>query len=290
MRFKTGLNIFLGCVLMSLIGFSFAAKINGFFDSEALVLAEQYSQQTGLPTCQIVPGSQSGSAPFLASFSGLAGGAFGRPITSYSWDLDGNGSFNDSFSQSVSRTYHQSTTVGLRVTDSIGLSNTCFASVFVNNVVTPTPTPTQNFCTQDVMQCPDGSYVGRNPNNSCQFYPCPVIIPTPTPNTCRSLTCPYPPHNCYYRNYLTYSCNPHVTLTCGQLICEPEPVITPMPVITPIIIPNVNIPSTTTIINESSDSFSSQSVNVSAEGGNAVINNSGNSTNTNTNTQTQINY
>ncbi|PIN91129.1 hypothetical protein COU57_01845 [Candidatus Pacearchaeota archaeon CG10_big_fil_rev_8_21_14_0_10_32_14] len=27
-------------------------------------------------------------------------------------------------------------------------------------------------CTADVMQCPDGSYVSRNPNNNCEFYPC----------------------------------------------------------------------------------------------------------------------
>lgn len=29
------------------------------------------------------------------------------------------------------------------------------------------------YCTQDVKQCPDGSYVGRNPANNCNFYPCP---------------------------------------------------------------------------------------------------------------------
>lgn len=29
-------------------------------------------------------------------------------------------------------------------------------------------------CTQDVKQCPDGSYVGRNPNNNCEFYACPT--------------------------------------------------------------------------------------------------------------------
>jgi hypothetical protein len=30
----------------------------------------------------------------------------------------------------------------------------------------------QKFCTQDAMQCPDGSFVGRDPNNNCEFYPC----------------------------------------------------------------------------------------------------------------------
>ncbi len=29
------------------------------------------------------------------------------------------------------------------------------------------------FCTDDVMQCPDGSYVSRDPENSCEFSHCP---------------------------------------------------------------------------------------------------------------------
>lgn len=36
------------------------------------------------------------------------------------------------------------------------------------NVCRPHPT----VCTEDVRQCPDGSYVGRNPFNNCHFYPC----------------------------------------------------------------------------------------------------------------------
>lgn len=28
-------------------------------------------------------------------------------------------------------------------------------------------------CTDDVMQCPDGSFVSRDPNNNCEFFPCP---------------------------------------------------------------------------------------------------------------------
>jgi len=28
-------------------------------------------------------------------------------------------------------------------------------------------------CPQDANQCPDGSYVGRNPNDNCSFHPCP---------------------------------------------------------------------------------------------------------------------
>mmetsp|Transcript_935 Transcript_935/g.1266 ORF Transcript_935/g.1266 Transcript_935/m.1266 type:complete len:273 (-) Transcript_935:44-862(-) len=30
-------------------------------------------------------------------------------------------------------------------------------------------------CTQDVFQCPDGSFVSRDPNNNCQFFPCPTV-------------------------------------------------------------------------------------------------------------------
>lgn len=28
------------------------------------------------------------------------------------------------------------------------------------------------YCTADAKLCPDGSYVGRDSNNDCQFYPC----------------------------------------------------------------------------------------------------------------------
>ncbi len=28
-------------------------------------------------------------------------------------------------------------------------------------------------CTQDAQLCPDASYVGRNPNNNCEFFACP---------------------------------------------------------------------------------------------------------------------
>ncbi len=31
----------------------------------------------------------------------------------------------------------------------------------------------QVFCPQDVRQCPDGSWVGRDPDNHCRFRPCP---------------------------------------------------------------------------------------------------------------------
>ncbi len=30
----------------------------------------------------------------------------------------------------------------------------------------------QIFCTADVQECPDGSFVGRNPLNNCEFKEC----------------------------------------------------------------------------------------------------------------------
>ncbi len=29
------------------------------------------------------------------------------------------------------------------------------------------------FCTQEAKLCPDGTYVGRDSNNNCEFFPCP---------------------------------------------------------------------------------------------------------------------
>src|SRR5687767_4274729 len=101
---------------MALLGFGFAAKVNGF-PEDALVLATQYNQATGLPSCSIDPIFQSGNAPYNAAFRGMGSPSFGRYIVSYEWDLDNNGSYNDAFGQSASRTYFQSTQVGLRVQD-----------------------------------------------------------------------------------------------------------------------------------------------------------------------------
>ena len=33
--------------------------------------------------------------------------------------------------------------------------------------------PGTKICTMDVMICSDGNYVGRNPNDNCNFYDCP---------------------------------------------------------------------------------------------------------------------
>jgi len=34
---------------------------------------------------------------------------------------------------------------------------------------------TSSFCTADVFECPDGSFVQRNPDNNCEFNTCPAI-------------------------------------------------------------------------------------------------------------------
>jgi len=35
-------------------------------------------------------------------------------------------------------------------------------------------------CSQDVKQCPDGSFVSRDSNNNCEFFPCHSIIDSET--------------------------------------------------------------------------------------------------------------
>ncbi len=49
--------------------------------------------------------------------------------------------------------------------------------------------PGTKVCTQDAKLCPDGkTYVGRDPDNNCQFKPCPTTGPEPTPSPSPSPT------------------------------------------------------------------------------------------------------
>jgi hypothetical protein len=62
------------------------------------------------------------------------------------------------------------------------------------------------FCAGDVKLCPDGSYVGRNPNDNCQFYPCPnttttTTLPTTTTTTIPSMELDWRNYN--NQNYIT---------------------------------------------------------------------------------------
>ncbi|HYD03150.1 MAG TPA: hypothetical protein VEC16_02520 [Alphaproteobacteria bacterium] len=49
----------------------------------------------------------------------------------------------------------------------------CSTSVDVDNTLIRNESGGQTFCTEDAKICADGSAVGRNPNNNCEFYPCP---------------------------------------------------------------------------------------------------------------------
>ena len=40
------------------------------------------------------------------------------------------------------------------------------------NSITPKLVDENTVCTQDAKQCPDGSYVGRDPKNNCEFLSC----------------------------------------------------------------------------------------------------------------------
>lgn len=60
--------------------------------------------------------------------------------------------------------------------------------------------PDDRVCAQDVMACPDGSSVGRDPANDCAFSPCPppgsecTVDQDCPPITC--ITYPCPQHRC----------------------------------------------------------------------------------------------
>jgi hypothetical protein len=40
------------------------------------------------------------------------------------------------------------------------------------------------FCTADVKECPDGSFVARDPNNNCEFFPCEAVACTKDAKMC----------------------------------------------------------------------------------------------------------
>ena len=93
------------------------------------------NQTAGNPTCSISPSPQSGNSPLNVSFTGNGYGGSGS-INSYSWDLDGNGSYGDASGQSASRVYTSSANINLAVTDSAGRIGYCSSSI---NITTPPP-------------------------------------------------------------------------------------------------------------------------------------------------------
>jgi hypothetical protein len=42
----------------------------------------------------------------------------------------------------------------------------------ITTTFAPTPTTTQQFCPEDVFECPDGSYLSRDPQRGCEFGEC----------------------------------------------------------------------------------------------------------------------
>ncbi len=73
-------------------------------------------------------------------------------------------------------------------------------------------TPNPTYCTSDAKLCPDGSSVGRDPNNNCAFYPCPAV-PEPECEDGGTLYCDSQGHcDCYYDEEQTPECD-------GQLVC-----------------------------------------------------------------------
>ncbi len=64
--------------------------------------------------------------------------------------------------------------------DSATITNTTAAATAITVPVPSTMPSSSNMsvCTADAKQCPDGSYVTRNPGANCEFYPCPVYANT----------------------------------------------------------------------------------------------------------------
>ncbi|HRI87998.1 MAG TPA: PQQ-dependent sugar dehydrogenase, partial [Candidatus Hydrogenedentes bacterium] len=123
----------------------------------------EYTQGNNPPTAVIQASVYSGNAPLLVNFSGAQSSDpdAGDSLT-YSWDLNGDGTFGDSTAIAPSYTYTQSGTFSakLRVTDESGVSDTATANISVDNrPPVPeilTPSVSLNWRTNDIIQ-----YSGR---------------------------------------------------------------------------------------------------------------------------------
>lgn len=94
-----------------------------------------YTSGNQAPTARISADKTSGASPLTVAFDGSGStDPEGFPLT-YSWDLDGNGTFGDATTATTSHTYqaggvHQA---ALRVTDNQGASNTATIAITVGN-------------------------------------------------------------------------------------------------------------------------------------------------------------
>ena len=103
-----------------------------------------YPPGNGTPTASAAANPQSGVAPLNVQFDGTGStDPNGDPLT-YAWDLDGDGAFDDSTSPTPSFTYTQAGTVtaGLRVTDSLGASDTDVVVITVSSTPNTPPNVT----------------------------------------------------------------------------------------------------------------------------------------------------
>jgi glucose/arabinose dehydrogenase len=95
-----------------------------------------YTGTNAGPTAKVLADHTSGNAPLTVTFDATTStDPDGDPLT-YSWDLDGNGTYGDSTAAKPSRTYAAGTyTVGLRVDDGHGHTSTATVQVQSGNTV-----------------------------------------------------------------------------------------------------------------------------------------------------------
>jgi len=118
---------------------TFTCNPNDTLTCGNLVCNQNPTNPTGNPICIITASPPSGASPLNVNFTGNGSGGSGS-ISSYFWDLDGNGSYGDAIGQSVSRVYTSSSNINLQVIDSNGRVGLCSTSINVTQLV-PTPTP-----------------------------------------------------------------------------------------------------------------------------------------------------
>jgi PKD repeat protein len=106
-----------------------------------------YTAANQPPTARIAASATTGSAPLTVAFDGTGSTDPEGGALTYSWDLDGNGTFGDATGSTASYTYTADGTYtpSLRVTDSGGASATATTTISVGNTapaaVIDTPGP-----------------------------------------------------------------------------------------------------------------------------------------------------
>lgn len=94
-----------------------------------------YLSSNQAPTASFTATPSSGPAPLTVAFDGRASSDPEGQTLSYSWDLDGNGTYGDATTSTTSRTYSQAgtVTVGLRVSDPSLATGVTTRSISVGN-------------------------------------------------------------------------------------------------------------------------------------------------------------